>query len=332
MFSTILKEVTGILDRRFLMNLFFPSLVFWGLLIVIWFAGKRNLAAAATSWKNQETTLGAIEIVGYLAFVTLFSYWLDIQLTAILKLYEGYWDFPGGRRLKALSERRHRRRFSKLRRDSKLRTSEGSDPAQRAEMTDLRTSEESNYPTQLPERTKLRSYEELYFNYPPYRADMMPTRLGNILKNSEIYAYERYSIDSVLIWPRLYGLLPDRCSALVAQARSALDFMLVISSLGTAFAIVSGAYLLVVRADWWLYLVCFGGGMIVARASYQGAIGSALVFAQQIKAAFDLYRNELLKQMRIPLPLTRNGEDALWTAVCQFLYRNQPPTYPYSGP
>lgn len=258
MVTSILTGVTGILDRRFLMNLFFPSLVFWGSLIVIWFLATGNLAEAAKSWNNQETTLLAIEMVGFLAFVTLFSYVLGIRLASILKLYEGYWNFPGGRRLIALCLR-----------------------------------------LEVP-----RSDEEIYSDYPlpSERADIMPTQLGNILKNSELYADKRYGLNSVLIWPRLYGLLPERSIALIAEARSTLDFMLVISSMGAVFAIVSGTYLLIVRADWWLFLLCFWGGMIVAQTAYRGAIGSALLFAQQLKAALDLYRNDLLGQTGIPLP------------------------------
>ena len=36
----------------------------------------------------------------------------------------------------------------------------------------------------------------------------MPTRLGNILKASEIYAQIRYSIEAVNVWPRLFSVLP----------------------------------------------------------------------------------------------------------------------------
>ena len=41
-----------------------------------------------------------------------------------------------------------------------------------------------------------------------------------------------------------------------------------------------------------------------------------------IKAAFDLYRNELLKQMRLPLPATLDEEKTRWREIGQFLYRN----------
>jgi hypothetical protein len=70
----------------------------------------------------------------------------------------------------------------------------------------------------------------------------------------------------------------------------------------------------------------------VARTFYHGAIESALRFSEYIRAAFDLYRSELLKQMRVPLPLTVTAEEDVWKDVCLFLYCNAPPHYTYSGP
>lgn len=50
------------------------------------------------------------------------------------------------------------------------------------------------------------------------------------------------------------------------------------------------------------------GGMLVAWFAYEAALGSARLYAQQVKAAFDLYRNELLIQMRLPLPTNPKEE------------------------
>jgi hypothetical protein len=162
----------------------------------------------------------------------------------------------------------------------------------------------------------------------------MPTRLGNMLKNAELYPKDRYKIDAVLIWPRLYNLFPERFVQTIAGARSALDFMLVLSALGGAFALLSGCYLLIVGATWWLFLICFWGGLLFAWLAYQGALGSALLYAQQIKIGFDLYRNELLKQMRLPLPATPDEEETWWYEIGQFLYRNlreKPALWAYTG-
>jgi len=303
MFSAVLKEVTGVLDRRFLMNAFFPSLIFWGLLVVVGVAGQGDLAASAKAWNEQEATFKTLQVIGFTAWATFFAGILSSQLTTILRFYEGYWDFPLGRYLQSLGQGWHKARLAKL--SAELQKDPG-------------------------------LYEQIYLGYPlPTQSDqVMPTRLGNILKNAELYPRDRYKIDAVLIWPRLYNLFPERFVQTIAEARGALDFMLVISSLGGAFALLSGGYLLIVSAAWWLFLACFWGGLLVAWLAYQGALGSAMLYAQQIKAAFDLYRNELLKQMRLPLPATPDEEKTRWREVGQFLYRNvreEPKLWAYTG-
>jgi len=40
MFSAALEKATSLFDRRFLINAFFPSFIFWGLSIVVAIAGQ----------------------------------------------------------------------------------------------------------------------------------------------------------------------------------------------------------------------------------------------------------------------------------------------------
>lgn len=303
MFSTVLKEVTGILDRRFLMNAFFPSLLFWGLLIVVGLAGQRDLTVFVKAWNEQDAMVKILQIIGFIAWVTFFAGVLSSQLTAILRFYEGYWDSSLGRYFQAFGQKWHKAYLARL----------------------------SEQMQDNPNR-----YEDVYLGYPlPTRPEeVMPTRLGNILKNAELYPKDRYQMDAVLTWPRLYNLFPERYVQTIAETRGALDFMLVLSALGGSFAFLAGAYLLIVGATWWLFLICFWGGLLVAWLAYRSALDSALLYAQQIKSGFDLYRNELLKQMRLPLPATPNEEEIWWDEVDKFLYRNvrqKPQLWAYTG-
>ena len=54
-------------------------------------------------------------------------------------------------------------------------------------------------------RNLLRAHEELAdfgLRSPLDKEHLMPTRLGNVLRASEMYAYERYAIEEITIWPR----------------------------------------------------------------------------------------------------------------------------------
>lgn len=286
MFSAVFKEVTGVLDRRFLMTAFFPSLIFWGLLIVLIVSMQENLFQAAQRWDEQEPFFKTLQIIGFIAGVIFFANIVSSQLPAILRFYEGYWNFPLGRYFQTLGKNRHRKHLEEINDDS--------------------------------------HYEEIYYNYPlpTQPEEVMPTRLGNILKNAEMYPKDRYKIDAVLIWPRLYHLLPERFIQTLAEARSALDFMLVISSLSVAFVLVGGSYLLYINAPVRIIIFCILGGLFVAWMAYKGSISSGLLYAQQIKVAFDLYRNELIKQMHLPLPANPDEEKKLWNDIVLFLLGN----------
>lgn len=300
MFKDVLTQVTGILNRRFLLNTLFPSFIFWGLLLaVIIFGQGYSIPEITNSWNKQETTLKIIQLIIFLSLVAFSSSILSSQQTRILRFYEGYWNLPF---LENISKRWYKLKHEKL---------------------DQQIDVNSNDPC----------YQDIYLRYPPrkQRQQVMPTRLGNILKNLELYPRQRYMIDAVLIWPRLYQLLPENLLQSIAEAKSSLDLMLVISWLSGLFAFVSGIYLLSMGAAWWFFLVCFWGGLLVAWLAYQGALASAILYAHQIKTAFDLYRNELFKQMRWQLPTNLEDEKKKWETLCQFLYRNFPGDWNYSS-
>lgn len=290
MFSNVLQQATGLLERRFLLNAFFPSLIFWGLLIVVCFAGPSDLTSTAKSFREQEVTGQVFEIIIFIVWVTLFSNVMASQVNNILRFYEGYWNFPFSQFFHSKGQGSHQAQLQKVK--SQL----SSDPA---------------------------AYEKIYLGYPWKSTEVMPTRLGNILKNAELYPKDRYKIDAVLIWPRLYNLLPEHFVQTIAEARSGLDFMLTISSLAGLFALLAGGYLLLVGAAWWLFLLCFWGGMTISYLAYKSALSNALLYAQQIKAAFDLYRKELFKQMNLVLPTTLDGEKKQWEELKRFLYQNK---------
>jgi hypothetical protein len=309
MISDALKEIAGVLDRRFLMFVFVPSLFFWAMLMALWFAGQGDLFATLRWWNAQEALPKAIEIAGFLGWVYVFSIVLGGQSLSILRFFEGYWSFPGAESLKTIGTDWHKKILREL------------------EATMQRDDEEGKKTSE--------AYEKMYDYYPPTYGDfseVMPTRIGNILKGSELYASDRYQIDSVLIWPRLHKLFPAAFVEEIALLRGGLDSMLIITTLGLVFAVVAGSYLLIVRADWWLFLLSFWGGLILAWIAYRSALSNAVLYGLHIKIAFDLYRNELLKQMRLKLPRTQAKEKEIWDKLGQFLYSKNPIGLPYTDP
>lgn len=292
-FGTAVSTLTGVLDQRFLRNSFALSFAFIVLCGVVALTGINRLGLAITTWQSWPGPTQVLAVVGFIALIWVVATVIQSQIRSITQVYEGYW---GGwlLPLKNYGEEGHRQRLSELR---------------------------------LNDRAV-----ELYVRYPGSRNQVRATRLGNILRASEMYPHDRYGADAALVWPRLYPLLPDAVVTGIGQSREALEFLLLLSSLTAAFGVLSGIYLLVVAAPFWLFLLCFWGGLAVAILAYRSSLGAALLYAEVLRSAFDLYRLDVLSSMRLPTPQNAAAERRRWTEVNRLILRNDPLPQPYQPP
>jgi hypothetical protein len=197
-------------------------------------------------------------------------------------------------------------------------------------------------------RNLLRAHEELAdlgLRSPLDKEFLMPTRLGNVLRASEMYAYERYAIEEITIWPRLVPVLPPELIGHIDEKNN--HFMFLINSaflayLNGAISVLFGliglplalfpdlikpfsqkfhgyfyigfdfinplGYLLIA-------ILLFGFGYVL----YLIAVNVAEEFGMYIRASFDLYRIKLLRQLNWPTPKTINEEQELWRNISRFI-------------
>ena len=188
----------------------------------------------------------------------------------------------------------------------------------------LRTARKERYEQQLTELRTLDGISEVYWRFPLSKTAVMPTRLGNILRASEVYPQDRYGAPGVYVWPRLYPLLPDAVITLIGDSRAALDFLLVLAALAGAFAVGSGIYLLVVAAPIALYVACVLGGSAIAVLAYRASLATARTYAEYLRSAFDLHRLKVLEAMNLPMPADANAERSRWEEVRRLLVQNVP--------
>lgn len=66
--------------------------------------------------------------------------------------------------------------------------------------------------------------QELLARYPVDEGHLAPTRLGNAIRRFEIYAYDRYQLDSQLLWNELTATAPEQARRQVDTARTSVDF------------------------------------------------------------------------------------------------------------
>jgi len=346
MFDEVLKEVTGIVSSRFLLNAFFPCLFFWGLLgTVVAVSSGWETTQLILVWNQQDTTLKAVQIIGFITLVTFSASVLASQAFAILRFYEGYWNFPFSRVLRQVGEGWHQTKLDELDIPNRLDrlNQQIQDQQQKLSNSQKRGLKQwlkwrlvgLENELERVENSQNRLQQRNYAAYPQprHRQEIMPTRLGNILKSAELYPYDRYEIDAVLVWSRLYHVLPERCIQIITEARSNLDFALAIATLSWIFSLMSGIWLLSVQAPGWLFLLCFWGGSVMGWLAYQSAVGNAAAYAEQVRVSFDLYRYELVKQLRLKPAQTPAEEVEQWREIRQLFYGGQTPsTWRYLDP
>lgn len=277
MFAAILKEATGLFDKRFLLSSFFPVFIFAGAIFVIASSPDARIERSIEDWNASSDAFKVVTAVLFIAIVVVGATVASSMQLTILRVYEGYWIWPFGV-------------FAGLGRSI------------------------------YRQRRKSAIREELYSLYPP-TLDIMPTRLGNMIRSAEAYPRLRYGIDAVLVWPRLFPLVKEDVSESLSQAKANLDLALLMSALSAALGVFSAVYLLANDAPWWFFLTCFGGSAVASWVTYEwGALTSAVSYCEQIRVAFDLNRNAVLDAMNIAAPANPREERELWKTVAGRIY------------
>jgi hypothetical protein len=288
----ILGQVTGQLERRFLLNAFFPTMLFSLLAALVFTAETGGAADAVRRWEEETTAVRVLIVVGWVAAVLVAANLVANWTLWIIQLFEGY---VGPLRW-----------FSRWGRKYQLgRATSASDDRR-----------QTRYPVHKPAGA-------LAWN------DVAPTTLGNVLKSAETYSEGRYGVQAVRVWPRLYHLLPEELRTSLADARASMEFLLVVAFFGSIFAPVATLYLVYAEASLEWTLISLLGGSVVAFAAYRGAHAPAEIYGDHVRAAFDLHRLELLKAVGAPLPATNDEERRTWPDVIRFLDLGEPPQWRY---
>jgi hypothetical protein len=153
-----------------------------------------------------------------------------------------------------------------------------------------------------------------FSEFPSDKESVLPTHLGNAMAAWEHYPYRRYGMDAITMWPRLAPLLSRQVSEQIATAKARFDLLFNAIVLFLAWGVVRTTLLSWPDEGWtlaaWL-VVCIVCALIAGRLSLAAASG----YGETVKAAFDLHRLDLLKQMGVVVSssaLTVDDERKLW--------------------
>jgi hypothetical protein len=168
------------------------------------------------------------------------------------------------------------------------------------------------------------------FPHEPYL--VLPTRFGNVIRAFETYSLRVYGGDSIPVWLRMVGVIPNSFQSLVDDARAEVNFFVniwLLALLLTGLGVLGLADNL--RVLWiegkslmqfkWAFpisaFLAFGSALL----AYRFAIDRALAWGGMVKSAFDLYLPALAKQLGYNLPATGAQRVEFWEAITSmFLY------------
>ncbi len=273
------------------------ALIFWlgGLAAWTYHRGGLHTLTDPSRWLDRQTTSTQILaiVIGLLvvgASALIVGWWA----TPVLRLLEGYWPAWTGWLRRRLTDQLVRRN--------------------EAEKLEWQTAYDATQPSRTPTAEQLAEYvrlERRRRRRPAASRHFLPTPIGNILRAAERRPMDKYGLDTVALWPRLWLVLPDATRQQLLAARAALDTAVAAAIWGVLFCAFTPFTVLAIPI-----------GLAVAVLAVTVVVpGRAQAFGDLIEAAYDLHRTALYRQLRWPLPANPAEEHPAGERLTAYLRR-----------
>jgi hypothetical protein len=149
--------------------------------------------------------------------------------------------------------------------------------------------------------------------------DLMPTRLGNVLRRGERLAGERYGLDSMVVYPRIYPYVSERLAGAMARQ---LELLTTTASLAASLGLLSLITLpLLGRLDPWSLVPVATAALSVL--AYRGALVIAAYAGSLFGTVFDVHRFDLAAALHYKLPETAAEERELNQYLTRYLRKTE---------
>ncbi len=241
---------------------------------------------------------------------------------ALIQVMEGYW---GTSRLAVeLATARtmyHRRRKSNLEDGDQL-------PAQwLGKDTTLALRSESAPPELVRAAIVAAESRRALASYPQYLDEVMPTRLGNVLRRYERLVGRAYELDPITAVPRLAMVGGEREIGYVQNQRVQLE--LAIRTTFVALLAALTTVLVMWRHGLWLLLALVP--YTVAFLAYRGAVAVAHEYGTSVAVLTELSRFDLYARLHLPHPNT-TADERITNATLRKVFDHRQETLAYQKP
>jgi len=306
--NSLLTSVAGQFAKPLLLSALLPVIIVTSLLLALvypLFPISLSLPDAVTHLDVQWQVAWAT-LVGLVASMLLF-----ILNAPIVRLFSGYpWRdvFPG-----TVLANRRRAQFQSLTdaRDALLSV-----------LVTVADADERHRNVRQGVTDRLTPVAQMLNRDFPYGKDLiLPTKLGNVIRNFEDYSRQQYGISAVPLWPRLIGVVDSRYATVLDDAKTSFDFALnclfllcCAAGVTVVLAVLKGASGALLAAALWRAALF----AVLAMFAYAAAINRAREWGSYVKGAVDLYRGALLKQLgyQLQVPAAVSAERAnIWPLI-----------------
>ncbi|EWM11576.1 putative membrane protein [Kutzneria sp. 744] len=283
----------------------------------LWALLKAGSFAGHTDWGKAAPTALANDSFGLLlvvAAIVVVSAVLQPFQLRLVRMLEGYWDgWLVTARIAPLVVEWQRRRLDALR--SRHIALSQPNPVSGPGLN--LTEQASRHRLVARRRIEHRRVLARLNRYPEgaQSEQLLPTALGNALRAGEVTAGERYGLNTLASWSRLFPQLSDRFRAVHNASQDSVDTAanLTISFfLATALAI---AGLWREPVHYWIPAL----GLVLTGVCYTGAVAAAVQYSTYLRAAYDLHRFDMLKALHYPMPRTPSEEHRTFERLSLFL-------------
>ena len=263
--------------------------------------GLSRLEQVGRRLDRQSATVQVAGLFGVLLVVAASSVLVERLTVPMLRVLEGYWPRWAGGLRRALVEpvRKRAEEDNNAWQQLQSRLDAGGIPSE----DDL---------------AKLAALEMRIHKRPSAETRLMPTRTGNILRAAEARPKDKYGLDAVIVWPRLWLVMPESTRQELASCRGSLDSAAATVVWGLLFCFFA-------PITWW----AVPAGLAVAAAAIAWWVPDrAKVFADLFEAAYDLHRSALYDQLRWPQPITPHDERVAGQQLTAYLWRGSDAGHP----
>jgi hypothetical protein len=255
----------------------------------------------APDWRQAFTALEHPGVSG-LALLAFLSIGLGIVIHpiqfAIVQFLEGYW----GASQTALAIRTQRiLHYQKLCKKLERVQNSASEVLNNWKDVGVKSTAHSRarYNSQYFEAKRVRDTA-----FPPLLDQIMPTRLGNMLRRAEVQAGSQYGMNALQSVPHLLMIAPEKHASYVNDQRTLLDLAVRMTFLSAAAT--GTAVLFLWPYGPWVLISLFP--YAITYLSYRGAVVAARHYGSALSLLINLNRFRLYEELHLQLPATTDNE------------------------